>query len=80
MPKRPNVGAIAEQLIERLKQVEDQVTQNQRIADELGRLRDAVTDLERAIRSRSPSQPSPPQSNAPPSAHAQQRAPALPNA
>ena len=40
MPKRPDVGAIAEQVIERLKQIEDQVTQNQRIADELGRLRD----------------------------------------
>ena len=49
MPKRPDVGAIAAQIRERLKQIEDQVTQNQRIADELGRLRDAVADLERAI-------------------------------
>ena len=49
MPKRPDVGAIAEQVIERLKQIEDQLTHNQRIADELGRLRDAVKELERAI-------------------------------
>jgi CRP-like cAMP-binding protein len=52
MPKRPDVGAIAEQAIERLKQIEDQVTQNQRLADELGRLRDVVKDLERAVVSR----------------------------
>ena len=52
MPKRPDVGAIAEQVKVRLKQIEDQVTQNQRIADELGRLRDVVKDLERAIGSR----------------------------
>ena len=59
MPKRPDVGAIAEQVIERLKQIEDQVTQNQRIADELGRLRDAVNDLERAILSRLSGEPLP---------------------
>ena len=59
MPKRPDVGAIAEQVIERLKQIEDQVTQNQRIADELGRLRDAVKDLERAIVSRLSGEPVP---------------------
>ena len=39
MPKRPDGGVIAEQVIERLKQIEDQVTQNQRLADELGHLR-----------------------------------------
>ena len=50
MPKRPDVGAIAEQVIKRLKQSEDQ---DERIADELARLRGAVTDLERAIVSRS---------------------------
>jgi DNA-binding CsgD family transcriptional regulator len=49
MPKRPDLGVIAEQVTERLKQIEDQVTQNQRVADELGRLRDVVKDLERAI-------------------------------
>ena len=59
MPKRPDVGAIVEQVIERLKQIEDQVTQSQRIADELGRLRDAVEDLERAILSRLSGEPVP---------------------
>jgi len=59
MPKRPDVGAIAEQVIERLKQIEDQVTQNQRIADELARLRDVVTELERAIVSRLSGEPVP---------------------
>jgi CRP-like cAMP-binding protein len=49
MPKRPDVDVIAEQVIEQLKQIGDQVTQNQWFADELGRLRDAVKDLERAI-------------------------------
>ena len=57
MPKRPDVGAIAEQVIARLQPIEDQVTQNQRIADELGRLRDAVNDLERALLSRSSGEP-----------------------
>lgn len=52
MPKRPDGGVIAEQVIERLKQIEDQVTHNQRLADELGRLRDVVKDLERTIVSR----------------------------
>jgi CRP-like cAMP-binding protein len=59
MPKRPDVGAIAEQVTERLKQIEDQVTHNQRIADELGRLRDVVKDLERAIESRLSGEPVP---------------------
>src|SRR4051794_3107804 len=59
MPKRPDVGAITKQVTKRLKQIEDQVPQNQRIADELERLRDAVTDLERAILSRSSGQPAP---------------------
>ena len=59
MPKRPDVGAIAEQLIQRLKQIEDQLTHNQRIADELARLRDVVTELERAIVSRVSGEPVP---------------------
>ena len=59
MPKRPELGAIAEQVIQRLQQIEDQVTQNQRIADELGRLRDVVKDLERAIVSRFSGEPVP---------------------
>ena len=52
MAKRPDVSAIAQQVIERLKQIEDQVTQNQRFVDELARLRDAVNKLERAVVSR----------------------------
>jgi len=52
MPKRPDVGAIAEQVIERLKQIEDQVTHHQRFVAELGRLRDVVKDLEHAVVSR----------------------------
>ena len=59
MPKRPDVDAIAEQVRERLKQIEGQVTQNQRIADELGRLRDAVKDLESALLSRLSGEPIP---------------------
>ena len=59
MPKRPDVGAIVEQAIQRLKQIEDQVTQDQRIADELGRLRDAVNELERTILSRLSGEPVP---------------------
>ena len=59
MPQRPDVGTIAEQVIERLEQLEDQVTYNQRIADELGRLRDVVKDLERAIMSRFSGEPVP---------------------
>jgi CRP-like cAMP-binding protein len=52
MPKRPDVGVIAQQVIERLKQLDDQLTQNQRLADELERLRDVVKNLERAVVSR----------------------------
>ena len=59
MPQRPELGAIAEQVIQRLQQIEDQVTQNQRIADELARLRDVVTELERAIVSRFSGEPVP---------------------
>src|SRR4051794_20959496 len=57
MPQRPDLGAIAEQIIERLEQIEEQVTHNQRIADELGRLRDLVNDLERALVSRFSGEP-----------------------
>ena len=52
MAKRPDVSAIAQQVIERLKQIEDQVTQNHRFVDELARLPDAVKKLERAVVSR----------------------------
>ena len=50
MSKRPDLGVIAEQVIKWLK---GQITENQRLVDELGRLRDAVKDLERAIVPRS---------------------------
>src|SRR3954451_20305409 len=59
MPKRPDVGAIAEQVTARLKQIEDQVAHNQRMADDLVRLRDAVKHLERAILSRPSGEPVP---------------------
>jgi CRP-like cAMP-binding protein len=52
MPKRPDVGVIAEQVIARLQQIEERVSQNRRLADELERLRDVVRDLERTIVSR----------------------------
>ena len=52
MAKRPDIGEISEQVIERLKQIEDQVTQHRRFVDGLGRLRDIVKDLERAVVSR----------------------------
>ena len=71
MSKRPNGGAIVEQVTKQLKQIEDQLTQNQRIADELGRLRDAVKDLERAIPSRLGGEPAP---AAEPTEHPQQHA------
>ena len=59
MTKRPDVGAIAEQVTARLKQIEEQVNPDQRIADELGRLRDAVNGLERTILSRFKREPIP---------------------
>ena len=69
MPKRPDVGAIVEQAIQRLKQIEDQVTQDQRIADELGRLRDAVNELERTILSRLSGEPVPAAERTEPAPH-----------
>ena len=78
MPKRPDVGAIVEQAIQRLKQIADQVTQDQRIADELGRLRDAVNELERTILSRLSGDPVPAAKRTEPAAHqrAARRSPA----
>ncbi len=69
MPKRPDVGAIVEQAIQRLKQIADQVTHDQRIADELGRLRDAVNELERTILSRLSGDPVPAAEPTEPAAH-----------
>jgi hypothetical protein len=52
MPKGPDVSVIFDQIKVRLKQIEDQVRQHQRVVDELERLRDVVADLEHAIVSR----------------------------
>jgi CRP-like cAMP-binding protein len=59
MPKGPDIGAITKQVTKRLEQIEDQATQNQRIAAALKSLRDAVKDLERAVLSRSSGEPAP---------------------
>jgi DNA-binding transcriptional ArsR family regulator len=52
MPRGPDVSVIVEQVKARLKQIEDQFGQHQRLADELERLRDVVRELERAVISR----------------------------
>ncbi|MDP9293176.1 MAG: hypothetical protein M3O90_01920 [Actinomycetota bacterium] len=52
MPGGPDVSAIVDQVRARLKQVEDQLGQHQRLAVELERLRDMVKDLEHAVVSR----------------------------
>jgi CRP-like cAMP-binding protein len=52
MPRGPDVGAIVDQVKARLKQIEDQFSQHQRLTDDLERLRDVVKDLERAVVSR----------------------------
>ena len=52
MPRGRDVSDIVEQVKERLKQIEEQFTQHQRLSVELERLRDVVVDLERAVMSR----------------------------
>ena len=53
MPRRGHdVSLIVEQVKARLKQIEDQVSHHQRLADELERVRDVVKELERAVVSR----------------------------
>jgi CRP-like cAMP-binding protein len=52
MPEIPDVGAIAQQVRARIKQIEDQLRQHQKLADELERLRDALARLEGEARSR----------------------------
>ena len=49
MPKGPDVSVIVEQIKARLKQIEDQFGQHQRLTDELERVRDVAKDLERAV-------------------------------
>jgi CRP-like cAMP-binding protein len=52
MPEIPDVGAIAQQVKARIKHIEDQLRQHQRLNDELERLRDALSRLEGEARSR----------------------------
>jgi CRP-like cAMP-binding protein len=52
MPEIPDVSAIAQQIKARIKHVEDQLTQHDKLTDELERLRDALTRLEGEARSR----------------------------
>jgi CRP-like cAMP-binding protein len=52
MPDIPDVGAIAQQVKARIKHIEDQLRQHQRLNDELDRLRDALSRLEGGARSR----------------------------
>jgi CRP-like cAMP-binding protein len=60
MPKGPDVSVIVEQIKARLKQIEDQFGQHQRLTDELERVRDVVKDLERAVVSRLSDEQAPP--------------------
>jgi CRP-like cAMP-binding protein len=52
MPEIPDVSAIAQQVKARIKQIEDQLTQQHKLTDELERLRDALSRLEGEARSR----------------------------
>jgi Fic family protein len=52
MPDVPDVSAIAQQVKARIKHIEDQLRQHERLTNELERLRDALTRLEGAARSR----------------------------
>jgi predicted Rossmann fold nucleotide-binding protein DprA/Smf involved in DNA uptake len=52
MPEIPDVSTIAKQVRARIKQIEDQLKRHHNLADELERLRDALTRLEGEARSR----------------------------
>jgi CRP-like cAMP-binding protein len=52
MPEVPDVSAIAKQVKARIKHIEDQLRQHEGLTNELERLRDALTRLEGAARSR----------------------------
>jgi DNA-binding transcriptional ArsR family regulator len=52
MPRSRDVSDIVEQVKVRLKQIEEQFTQHERLSVELERLRDVVVELERAVVSR----------------------------
>jgi predicted Rossmann fold nucleotide-binding protein DprA/Smf involved in DNA uptake len=59
MPRVPDVSVIVDQVKARLKQIEDQFSQHQRLVDELERLREVAVDLEHAIVSRLGGGPAP---------------------
>jgi CRP-like cAMP-binding protein len=52
MPEVPDVNAIAQQVRARIKQIEEQLRRHETLTHELERLRDALTRLEGAARSR----------------------------
>lgn len=52
MPEIPDVSAIAQQVKARIKHIEDQLRQHQKLTEELERLRDALGRLEGQARSR----------------------------
>ena len=52
MPEMSDVGAIAQQVKARIKYIEDQLKQHNKLSDELERLRDALSRLEGGARSR----------------------------
>ena len=52
MPEVPDVSAIAQQVKARIKHIEDQLRQHEKLTNELERLRGALTRLEGAARSR----------------------------
>jgi DNA invertase Pin-like site-specific DNA recombinase len=52
MPEVPDVSAIAQQVKARIKHIEDQLQQHQKLTDELERLRGALSRLEGESRSR----------------------------
>jgi len=52
MPEVPDVGAIVQQVKARIKHIEDQLGQHDTLTNELERLRDGLTRLEGAARSR----------------------------
>lgn len=52
MPEVPDVSAISQQVKARIKHIEDQLRQHETLTNELERLRDALTRLEGAARSR----------------------------
>jgi CRP-like cAMP-binding protein len=52
MPEIPDAGAIAQQVKARIKHIEEELQQHQQLADELERLRGALSRLEGEARSR----------------------------